>query len=243
MANSHQIAVSPVLNSIFAIAKTKYHDRHIAWTNFFALLAERFSLPIATIGLQRQGDLDLLLWCMEDEYETNKAAQTADGLGVNFAFHYQIMLSESWVVGCYEILRAFRQRDRERKLGPDAVSNLSCFKTLFADLELLRMPIAKYEVAKDFNMRQPLPLVASQLNDDTTDNRAYSKDDPARSLLMQTGLSDRGSAMWLAIDHFEPRQYWIERRSLSDRLLALGNEIVPAGILEAQRAAAGTARG
>lgn len=231
------MAVSPFLNGAFNIAKARYHDRYVAWTNFSALLAGRFALPIAMINLQRQGDLDLLLNCIEDEFETNRDAENA---GLNFTFHYQMMLSESWVVSCYEILRAFRQRDRERNLGPEAVSELSSFKALFADLELLRMPIAKYEIAKDSKMKEPLPLVASPPNRDAIDNHVYSKDDPGRSHFMQTGISKRGSVTWLAIDHTVPHQYWIERRDLSERLLALRGEIIPAGLLEAQRAAAGS---
>ena len=107
------------------------------------------------------------------------------------------------------------------------------------DLELLRMPIAKYEIAKDKDMKQPLHLVRNPPNNDATDHLIYDKDDPARSYLMQAGWSERGSVTWAAIDHTVPRQYWVERRGLADRLLALGTE-VPAGILEAQRAATRT---
>jgi hypothetical protein len=238
MVDPQQIAVSLLLNGIFALAKTKYHARHVAWTNFSALLAGRFSLPIATISLQRQGDLDLLLCCIEDEFEANKVATAADSIGVDFAFHYQIMFSESWIIGCYEILRAFRQRDRESKQGADGVSALSSFKSLMTALELLRMPLAKYEIAKDKEMTQPLHLVRRPRNNDAADNHVYDKDDPGRSHFMPTGVSARGSVTWLAIDHAIPREHWIERRDLADRLLALGDEIVPAGILEAQRAAA-----
>jgi hypothetical protein len=115
---------------------------------------------------------------------------------------------------------------------------LSSFKTPLADLELLRMPIAKYEIAKDKSMKRPLNLITRPRSDGTTDNHVYDKNDPSRSHPMQTGISDRGSMMWLAIEHSVPRQYWIERRGLADRLLALGGEVVPAGILEAERAAA-----
>ena len=229
--------VSPYIASAFLIAKAKYNAEHVSWTNLSARLAGRFSLPIAMISLQRQGDLDLLLRCMEDEFQANRIAETADKLGIDHTFHYQVMLSESWVVGCYEILRAFRQRDDERNLGADGVSALETFKTIFSDLELLRMPIAKYEIAKDNRMKEPLILRAIPPNKDATDEHIYDKKDPTRSHIMPTGMSDRGSMMWLVLDHSGPREYWVERRNLADRLLALANEIVPAGILEAQRAA------
>jgi hypothetical protein len=229
--------VSPFIRSAFHIAKAKFNVEHASWTNLSARLAGRFSLPVAMISLQRQGDLDLLLRCMEDEFQSNKAAETADKSGEDFTFHYQMMLSESWVVGCYEILRAFRQRDDDGNLGADGVSALTTFKSIFADLELLRMPIAKYEIAKDNRMKQPLNLRAIPPNKDATDNHVYDKKDPARSHIMPAGISGRGSMMWLVLDHTVPREYWVERRDLADRLLALANEVVPAGILEAQRAA------
>lgn len=229
--------VSPYIATAFQIARAKYNVEHVSWTNLSARLAGRFSLPIAMISLQRQGDLDLLLRCMEDEFQANKAAEVADKLGLDHTFHYQMMLSESWVVSCYEIVRAFRQRDDEGNLGADGVSALAAFKSIFADLELLRMPIAKYEIAKDGRMKEPLTMRAIPPNNDATDEHIYDKKDPTRSHTMPTGMSGRGSAMWLVLDHSVPREYWVERRDLADRLLALANEIIPAGILEAQRAA------
>lgn len=175
------------------------------------------------------------------EFETNNAAQVADATGVDMTLHYQLSLSEAWVVGCYEFLRAFRQRDTEaREIGarPSGVSEMETFKSLFADLELLRMPMAKFEIAKDKGLKKPLPLQRTPSNNDATDHVTYDRSDPARSHLMPTGMSARGSACWFVLDHLTKRQYWAERRDLSERLLAMGDGIVPAGILEAQERAA-----
>src|ERR1700730_5709954 len=213
--------VSPYIKTAFLLAKTKYQLENAAWTNLSGVLAGRFSLPIAMINFQRQSDLDLLLRCMEDECEANNAAEA---LGTDFALHYQLMLSETWAVACYEILRAFRQRDDESNLGDDAVSGLATFKSIFADLGLLRMPIAKYEIAKERKIKQPLPMKTFSLNNDAVDAGVYDRDDPTRFWFMQTKVSPRGSMMWLALDHSVPREYWVERRDLADRLLNLGKE-------------------
>jgi hypothetical protein len=223
--------ISPYIKTAFLLAKTKYQIENTAWTNLSGVLAGRFSLPVAMINFQRQSDLDLLLRCMEDEFEVNKATEA---LGPDFTLHYQMMLSETWVVACYEILRAFRQRDNESGLGDDAVSGLATFKSLFADLELLRMPIAKFEIAKESKIKQPLSLKAYPLNNDATDARFYDREDPTRSYFMQTSVSSRGSMMWLVLDHSASRQYWVERRDLADRLLNLGKEVEPAGLREAR---------
>ncbi len=229
--------VSPLINLAFNVARAKYQIDRTAWTNLSGVLSGRFNLPIAMMNIQRQADLDLLLRCMEDEFEANKAAEIADTTGSNMTFHYQLSLSETWVVGCYEILRAFRQRDRDaRKAGvrSSGVSDMKAFKSIFADLELLRMPMTKFEIAKDDKLKEPLPLQRGPPNDDASDQTFYDSKDPARYHLMPNGLSPRGSAIWLALDHLTRRQYWVERRDLAERLLAMGKEIIPAGLLEAQ---------
>lgn len=236
MTDLRQLEVSPLLTDSFGVAKAKLFDRHTAWTNLSALLAGRFSLLPAMQSIQRQGDLDLLLCCVENELIAKQANAPANA-GLDFTYHYLRMFSENWIMGFYEILRAFRQRDRERGISSDSVSALPSFVRLLSDFELLRMPLAKYEIAKDAKMAAPMDFIAIPQNGDATDNRTYSKNDPERSHFMPTGMSGRGSMTWLAIDHNVPREYWIERRDLADRLLALQNEVVPAGILEAQRAA------
>jgi hypothetical protein len=233
--------VSPLINVAFNVARAKYRAEHTAWTNLSFILSGRFNLTVASSNIQRQGDLDLLLRCIEDEFEANKTAEIADTTGLDMTFHYQLALSETWVVGCYEILRAFRQRDRDALkacVRPSGVSGMESFKSIFADLELLRMPMTKFEIAKDDKLKEPLPLQKSPSNDDATDQTFYDSKDPARYHVMPRGMSPRGSAAWLALDHLTRREHWVERRDLADRLLALGNEVIPAGILEAQERAA-----
>jgi hypothetical protein len=152
-------------------------------------------------------------------------------------FNYQSLLSETWVVGWYEILRAFRQRDREAikaSARPSGISDMEAFKSIFADLELLRMPMAKFEIAKDQGLVEPIRMQKFPPNNDATDQYVYNREDPARSHIMRARWSLRGSLEWLALDHRTMQEHWVERRGLSDRLLTMGNEIVPAGIFDAQ---------
>jgi hypothetical protein len=230
--------VSPLINAAFNVARAKYRAEHTAWTNLSAVLSGRFNLPVAMMNIQRQGDLDLLLRCMEDEFEANKVAEIADPTGSIMTLHYQKTLSEIWVVGCYETLRAFRQRDRDaQKIGActSGVSETEAFKSIFSDLELLRMPMTKFEIAKDSKMRKPLKMQKVPPNNNAADQAPYDSKDPTRYHIMPSGMSPRGSLCWVALDHLTNREYWIERRDLAERLLAIGADIVPAGILEAQR--------
>jgi hypothetical protein len=219
-------------------ARVKHQTLNREWTDLSARLAGRFFLPIAALSLQLQGDLDLLLRSLEEEYQPPTFPEVSDSSDLGFISHYQKMLSEQWIAGVYEVLRAFRQRDREAKKRNTGLSGLSddeTFASILSDLELLRMPIAKYEIARDSKLEQPLLLAAYPANGDATDNYVYDGNDPTRSHIMQAGISGRGSFTWLALDHLDSSQRWIERRELSDRLLVFGKSVVPAGVLESQR--------
>ena len=223
--------VSPLLNQMFNVARAKYRSENEAWVTLSYRLSGRFNLVTALTSIQREGDLDILLRCLEDEFNGSK-----DAMGLDFSFHYQMMFSETWVVGCYEILRAFVQRDREAirtEKRSSGVSEMAEFKSVFADLELLRMPLAKFEIAKDKNLEQPLPM--RRVGDDNTKPiEFYDPKDPARFHIMPKGVSARGSAVWPALDIRNDHQHWVERRDLADRLLALANVVKGAGELEAE---------
>lgn len=224
--------ISPLLNELFNIARARYRMEIQAWVGLSYRLSGRLNLVTAVVNIQRQGDLDILLRCLEDEFDTNK-----DASGMEFAFHYQMLFSETWIVGCYEILRAFQQRDREAAAAgrsPSGICELDEFKSVFTDFELLRMPIAKLEIAKDKKLQQPLPM--RRVGDDKTKPiEFYDPKDPGRFHSMPKGVSARGSAVWLALDGRNLQQHWVERRDLSDRLLALVKLVKGAGELEAEQ--------
>jgi len=224
--------VSPMLNSLFNIARAKYRAEHSAWVDLSFRLSGRFKLFIALGSIQREGDLDLLLRCLEDEFNPNKNAAEID-----LSFHYQMMFSETWIVGCYEILRAIQQRDREAAAAgkvTSGVSELDVFQSIFTDFELVRMPIAKFEIAKDNKLGQPLPM--RRVGDGATNSiEFYDPKDPDRFHIMPSGMSARGSAVWLALDGRNSRQHWVERRDLADRLLSLAKLVKGAGELEAEQ--------
>ena len=227
--------VSPMLTSLFNVARAKYRAENKAWVDLSHRLSGRFKLVGVVPTLQVQGDLDILLRCLEDERNTNEDASEVD-----WSLHYQMMFSELWIVGCYEILRAFDQRDRDADKAGGAtsgVSELDAFKSIFADFELLRMPIAKFEIAKDKQLGQPLRM--GRVGDEEIKSiKFYDPKDPGRCHIMPKGVSERGSAVWLALDGRNLRQYWVDRRDLADRLLSLLKLVKAAGELEAEQKAA-----
>jgi hypothetical protein len=226
--------VSPLLNSLFNVARAKYRAENEAWVQLSFRLSGWFNLVTASPSIQREGDLDILLRCLEDEFNMNK-----DACGMEFSFHYQMMFSETWIVGCYEILRAFRQRDRDAAKASkptSGISELLEFKSIFTDFALLRIPIAKFEIAQDGKLKQPLPM--RRVGDETKPIEFYDPKDPGRFHIMPKGVSERGSAVWLALDVRNSQQHWVERRDLADRLLSLLKLLKGAGELEAEQNAA-----
>jgi hypothetical protein len=214
--------VSKHIISAFDIAKSKHQEEESKWISLSYDLIGSTAIVMLAFSIQRAGDFDLLLRCMEDEAAI--ANSTSGPHGVDFAFHYQKMISEMWVSNCYEFLRTIKQRETEQDaagLQGQRRSRAPEFATLFADLELLRMPMDKHEIAKDKQLQAPLVMQRSPPKGDDTDRYIYDSDDPTRSHIMPTGISERGSVTWQVLDHRSGRQYWVDRRDIGDRLLAL----------------------
>src|SRR5665811_1134332 len=109
-----------------------------------------------------------------------------------FDMYYLNMLSTYWVGSMYETFRLLRQR---KLTGTDPA-----FDEILSDLELLRMPLEKHELAKDTVLKEPLQMVRGPRNNDAKDLYSYDKDDNSRAHIMPMGLSKRGSLSWQAID-------------------------------------------
>lgn len=122
-------------------------------------------------------------------------------------------LSEMWIGQVYEIVRLAR----ERKL----IAENDFFEALAHDFRLLRVPMEKHEIAQDRSLMASVPMSRTPAREGDVDYR-YDKKDPLRAHVMPTGISQRGSMQWLAIDISAAlSQRWIERRDLSDRVLQL----------------------
>ncbi|WFU62699.1 hypothetical protein [Bradyrhizobium brasilense] len=240
MQNS--ISITPLIEAAFLSAWQKYPVEHQAWTDLSWRLAGRVSVVPMSTSLQRAGNLDLVLRAMEDEFASSTSEPTM------YAFHFQKMFSEAWLMSVYETIRALRQREDEvaraaRSKDSDYtrydISSTPSFVSIFRDLELLRMPIAKYEIAKDHQIKDPILFDMIAPSGDATGSYAYHPGDPARTHIVPSGLSARKSVTWLALDHAGPSEHSVERRDLADRLLRLKDEIEPAGIREARLAKEG----
>jgi hypothetical protein len=203
------MSVSEKVAAAFDEAARMQPDLRTSWLRVSVCLGG--ALPASTLmsSVQRDGELDLVLRCMEDE-RTIELARGPQGLPEPPP---QQMLSEMWVGSVYESLRIV---EREGAIATDDVRSLT------EDFRLLRVPLEKHQIAfeKD-KLSAPLTLQKTPPKGDQTDIYVYDKADPKRAHIMPTKLSTRASLMWFVTDLKTGEDRWIERRSLSERMIAL----------------------
>jgi hypothetical protein len=214
--------VSSLMADAFALAAQSRPDLSRAWIQVSVRLGGALPNSRLMVAIQRDGNLDLVLRCMEDERANPGHAGEQAGL---FQDHYQLMLSELWVGSLYESLRLLMV---ERKL----ISDSDEIRALAEDFRLLRVPLEKHEITSEGQLTAPLQLLKYPPRHDQTNLYEYSKADPKRSHIMPSGISGRGSVMWRALDLKNDREQWIERRALSDRVIALWGQPVAAPTVE-----------
>ncbi len=205
-----------LLDAAFQEARTKYAELDKKWIRISICIGSKLPASLLAPTIQRDGELDLLIRCLEDELADLNAEGRAQDV---FALRRVNMLSEYWVGGMYETFRLLRQR----KLCENSVE----FVKLFRELELARIPLEKHEIAKDRQLDAPLTLV-KQPQTGSNDEYVYSPDDPGRAHIMSRGVSERGSIMWHVIElkrEHSYHSYWVDRRRISDGVLGLWNNV------------------
>ncbi len=158
--------------------------------------------------------LDLLLRSFEQEYKTVREKYKKEPKSFPGFFHIQYMLSIQWVMTAYEVCRLLRQR----KL---ICENRDDFLELTKDLELVRVPIAKYEFVGDRNLKEPVEILRAKPLFDSDKNLFYDKNDPLKAYMILFGYTKRGSIFWQTTDALKKVSYRFERLSLSNRMLDL----------------------
>lgn len=185
-------------------------------------------LPDSMLGMsiQRISRLDATLRCLEDDFQPHSSWPSEQAaIDRQVMLHEQHgMLSELWIGAAYEVVRVIK----DRKL----VNQTKDFLDLAHDLRLVRVTLEKYEIAGDNKLKVPLEFVPVPAKDGDSP-RVYDKADPRKAHRMPVGLSARGSISWLATYGATRTSRWIERRDLSDRLLALYRREIEAPSLPA----------
>jgi hypothetical protein len=203
-------SATPLVVAAFRQANIRHASLHQSWVEISHRVGGLLPRSLLGASIQRFGELDLLIRCMEDEFHSLPGDNEAIDL---FKAHYLLILSELWIGSVYEAFRLIK----ERKL----IAQEEQFINIEHDLRILRIPLEKHQIAADSKLSQPLQMQSIPPNNDATDLYEYSKGDPKRTHIMPTGISARGAAMWQVIDLIRNDNRWIERRDLSDRVLSL----------------------
>jgi hypothetical protein len=203
------MSVTRLILGAFNLAKARYPEVYKSWIAISGRLGGLLPDSLLIASVQRAGDLDMVVRAMEDERQSAAHEFNDDEC---FAADYQKALSELWIGQVYEILRLLKARK---------LASGDAFHRLAHDFRLLRIPLEKHEIVEDPKLTAPLPMQAYPVDDSNPGLRVYNKDDPQRGYVMPSGLSNRGSVIWLVLDHRAHQQFWLERRELSERMIAL----------------------
>jgi hypothetical protein len=159
--------------------------------------------------VQRDGDIDVVLRCMEDEF----AARPQENQNrIFWQEHYMATFSELWIGSVYETIRLVGAR---RLVRPSEK-----YEGLAHDLRLLRIPLEKHEIAAESRLKEPLRMTRFPPNEDRRDLYEYDKREDLRAHIQPSGLNPRsGSVIWHVTDLVTGRDKWLERREISDRVL------------------------
>ena len=207
--------VTNAISLAFYTAIQSHEETWVDWLRVSTIVGEKLPNSLLPWSIQNLGMLDVVLRQIEKEFHPPGKNGQSDVS--NLPLNIQLLFSNSWVCDAYELFRLLKERGFE---------NGDLFKALERDLRIVRMPLDKHEIAKNRNQQIEMNLVLTQpLVDEDTPYR-YSSEDPQRAIMPVTRFNpETGSVQWLVFNDLLRKDAthvgWLERRSLSDRILDL----------------------
>jgi hypothetical protein len=194
--------VSTCLTTAVAIASRKHHDLHKRWIRLSLLIGGK-----DLVLRQSDGRLDLVLREMELETLARVPKRDQGDETELLAFDMQCALSMYWIASVYEGIRLVTKRNPADKL-----------KALHSRFEMVRVPLAKGQIARDRNMGE---ITLVKVGPGDPDPQTYSAKSrihyrPVHLLCLETG-----SIGWNVMDASKGGETFISRRMLSDEVLNL----------------------
>lgn len=186
------------------LSKIQYSDFLRDWIGISHRVGSKLPHSLLVLSIQRLADIDILTRSMEDE-----CCQRGLNFECGFSLNNLVFFSESWVIQSYEIFRAIREKG--------VLPNSESLKQFEHDLRLIRIPIAKFEIARDSGI-DSLEFEKFPPKGDESDFHTYRASDKKKSMVLPMQVSQNGSIMWYAYDSREKNHVPINRRDLSDRI-------------------------
>ncbi|WP_027548325.1 hypothetical protein [Bradyrhizobium sp. WSM2254] len=177
------VTVSQLLQTAFAMANGSYPSLADQWT------AASYRVDSAMIGtmvfakVQDLGRIDVLSRALEDDERERLASGQADLHATNNL----ALLSAAFIGGMYAVVRALRDREQRKMQGNIArVFPAPDLDRLLHDLELVRVPLEKFELQQERKLEGPLQMFAVPYVDGNDDVSTYDRADPHRALILPT---------------------------------------------------------
>ncbi|MDQ0421109.1 hypothetical protein J2045_002136 [Peteryoungia aggregata LMG 23059] len=202
------MSVSTLLNAAVNVSLRENAEVHKRWINVMHRLAGQYGTGLLTMA----GDtrLDMLLRSIEAETAKRISANQEQ---IDLVFDLQLKLSESWILSIYEVLRTACQQARSKGLEHIAL------KTLHDEFKLVRIPLAKLEIA-NAKLAEP-ELMLQKFGGEEEEPESYIAD--ASYIIHRAVCTSTGAIQWMAIDIKKKANVWINRHNLSDKLLAFAD--------------------
>lgn len=199
--------ISSLLNEAYSTALVRHSTLYAELT----LLQHRLPIPsdYSTVSAQNYLQFDIVLRSLEDETREGFAADASPKPSLDLSSNILSAWSEMWIMGVYELLRSAKE------YSPELID-----MELFRDIENVRIPLAKYQIAKERKLDGPLKFAVEDHSNAPEKTHAYAASDPQRFHNLPRALTARGSITWCVIDvTLETKEKWLERRYLSDRFI------------------------
>lgn len=207
-SNEVVVTTGQLLSLLFAAGRASYQSLNEEWINASVRIGGTLPHSLIMVSVQRLGEVDLVCRAVEKELMTSPPNDGQMDLRPN----YLHVLSEWWIGSAYAICFALKDR-KLRKDDP--------FLQLADDLRLVRVQLEKYEIHSDRALSEPLLLSPTDLRADEKEPPVYryNKNDPLKSHIPRSGMSENRSIMWEVIDTKISNMRWLERLELSERFL------------------------
>jgi hypothetical protein len=166
--------------------------------------------PLAMLS-QQDYWVDIILREMERELSESLQKESPAGIGsFELANQLQLVLTRMWLLSIYELIRVANSS----KTGAEN----SAIRVLYERLTLVRIPMAKGEIAQERHLPDGLQLVAGE--GETERIHKYEKKKTNNYIVPMFVRSESGSIGWYVAQSKPLATVELTRRELSDELLA-----------------------
>lgn len=197
----HQVTPSLLLNAAATLGFQQQRATHERWVTLSLRVGFR-----ELIFNQADGLVDIFIRAMEEE---TKRRHDNNHSPVDFHLTLQNTLSRYWVCSWYEVIRRIQEKR----------GRVAQLLALRRKLELVRVPLAKFQIANDRKVKEPIYFVKQ--SGPSAEPEPYTARERLEYNPVHQISTVTGSIGWHVYDTAAKRPVDIFRRDISDEILEL----------------------